>query len=125
MKCDECVYLNEDKINGGHCSGCSERPHELCCSDNFEQVETEVLTAEESMKINFFIPAENEGRWKQGFFDGFDEGKKQGRLEHDIEMRPLLYKIKKISDAKDGSSYNIDFDSIIDILAEFDKLEDK
>lgn len=38
MKCYECESLKTDKLKEPCCS-CVERPHDLCCDDNFKQAE--------------------------------------------------------------------------------------
>lgn len=40
MKCYECAHLKSDKLKSP-CSECIGRPHDLCCSDNFEPIKRE------------------------------------------------------------------------------------
>jgi len=91
-KCQSC----ESKDSRKGCNICRYSPY-LC--DNYsKKVEPKVLTAEESLKR--FQPDEfrSTSDFKDGYRCGFDNGKPQGRLERDLELKPLIEAVKEYRD---------------------------
>ena len=82
-RCKDCEYLLKAS---DYCLDCVKNPNFV---DNFIKAEPKVLTAEESMEKNYVANKIYCVEWKKGYFDGFDDGKDQGRLERDLELREL------------------------------------